>query len=302
MRQMIMSEPTKITLNGFKFMFEPGDRVCVLGREEIITEGLEKFGRLQSALKDLYGEQSSVELKLRQAESQDNIQKVRALQKRKSQVDRSIDKIEHLIKIQSDELEKYGYDKAKRTEFLQKFLAGNKEEAEIEEKAQRKEEISTIRDKIEEKTTELEQTKSELEEFIRENGYQVVNGQYQAPDEKSPDGYGALTTEQESELEEKFKSIGDIELEIEELEKFDVLQEIERDEEGTNGELDAGLPEFADRIITRDELDTLPTSDDPYDDPGGVAIGDRISQWLIDGGFQPKELGTYSEMLEPLVA
>lgn len=304
MKRMVISEPTKITLNGLSFLFEPGDKISIKGREEIIKEGLEKLGKLKEIQKELYKRQSDVEVKIRSVESESNSSaspdldnKIKRLLKQKNQIDLTLQKIKSQIAIESGELEKLGYDKAKRLEFVRNFIKGNEEEAEAEEKEKRKGEISVTRDKIEEKMSELEQAKADKDEYAREQGYKVIDGEYYSP---SGDDYEPLTADEAEDLEDKFSHIGKLESEIEQLEKLGMAQEVERDEEGTDGELDTGIPELTHRVITQDELDTLPTTDDPYDDPAGTAIGDRISEWLIEGGFQPKELGTFSQMLQSL--
>ena len=310
---MIIDSPAEINLNGYKFLFEPGEVISVKTKEEVISESLDELKKLGEAQKTLYLNQSKIDVSIRATENMANKEKdptkqkaldkeLKKLIKQRNKINKSLEMIEVKMVMASGELEKYGYNKTERDKLLRNFKMGNQEEAEAEEKAKRTSELETNRDKIGEKALELEKAEEELEDFKRERGYEVINGTLMSPtdDPKNKIGYEPLSIEQEKEIEARYAHISDIESDIEYLEKLGMAQETERDEEGTEGELDFGTPEWIHRVVTSDELDTLPTTDDIYDDPAGTTLGDRLSDWLIRGGFQPEELGVFSDMIRSL--
>jgi len=292
---MIIDVPTKISLNGYEFLFEAGDIITIKGKEEVINEG--QLKNLGNKRKKLYKLQSDIEINIR---TEKDRKKLKSLNANKMNVDQAIADCNAEITAFYDRLAKRGYDKTSLNNLAKNFIRGNQEEAEKEKKLRISQEISSSEDRIETLRTELETAKDAYEEFKENNGYVIQNGQWQALGDNNE--YLPLSDEQSNEMGEISGDINELKAEIEKEERLNLARDFEENEEGTSGSIETGAPEQVDRIITKDEMKSgsMPTSDDPWDDPSGIPIGDEISRWLIDGGFQPEELGTYSSMTQDL--
>ena len=291
MKQMIISKPVEITLNGFKFLFEAGDSISVKTKDdEVIEEGAEEIIKYKEKQEAFSKIQKNTEAKIKLLKStadehrsdpskfNEIARKIKEKLRFKKQIDSSLKKIKLKIRSESDAI-------------LKDFNRGNKEEAELDAKEAKGQKVEATQERLGDKRLELEKAKENLSNL--ENEY-AEDAEHRTSDGESLE---SLTDEQYGNLEDESNRINTLESEIETLEKFEETQQLEKDEEGIE---DSDQPESTDRIISQDELSTYPTErgEDWDDSNSDMTIGDKISAWLIDGGFQPPELGSFSDMVK----
>lgn len=310
MKRMVIDKPVKIILDGLEFLFESGDSILVRDRKEVIKEAVEnltndklKLDKLHEMLDDIESDIAKLKNKLGKTkkspdgslipaltpeETEKVEDKLEELTEQRKKFNNVISKLEISIAKKTGELEKYG------PEMVEKFIQRNKEEKEREEKEKERQETEIANSDIEDKIEELENAKAEYERYKEKEGIIVgENGEYQSPSKDSETGYDALTLDQEKAISNYTQLISDLQEELD----FDSDEINYMDDEYVE---DQSMPDMTHSIMTRDELKSgvLRTSGDDYDDDATIAqTADKISDFLINGGFQPEELGSFSDMI-----
>ena len=289
MKRLILDHDAEIEINGHVFLLEAGDSILI---EESIEDKKRKLQHLSMYVKKATNQLEDIEEKL-------SIRYDQELDDRRN-------KLKKLIALANDRINGL---KAELSGMDRKELARLAAEISAQQKQIKTPEIATVVDtpekdvedkikSIDLKINAIEQEIDDLQDMIADKERSIEKASA-ANDRETLSGLRHELNKierQRSNYEDDLSRLRKIRDQYEEMKSIERAVEYEEELEETDDREELGIT-----IKSAEQLEKMPSEEEEYfgyTSEVDVALGDQLSQELINIEFQPSQLGLYSDMLE----